>query len=108
MEDKYLEIFNHFGVKNQMKKLNEESYELIEAVLNMEEQKQLAKVSENERYKLPKYKEELVGEVADVLALVEQIIQYFEIEEDELEDAKFIKLVRTLKRIQTGYYEEEK
>lgn len=36
MRDKALEIYNHYGYKNQLKKLSEEVYEFIEAVLEFE------------------------------------------------------------------------
>ena len=42
---RYEDIMNHFGLRSQMKKLNEETYELLEAVNNYE-----ALVFENECY----------------------------------------------------------
>lgn len=36
MRDNALEIYNHYGYKNQLKKLSEEVYEFIEAMLEYE------------------------------------------------------------------------
>lgn len=36
MRNKALKIYNHYGYKNQLKKLSEEVYEFIEAVLEFE------------------------------------------------------------------------
>ena len=37
MRDRYLSIMDYFGYRNQMRKLNEECYELIEAIDNLED-----------------------------------------------------------------------
>lgn len=37
MKREALKIFNHYGYKNQLKKLSEEVYEFIEAVIEYEE-----------------------------------------------------------------------
>lgn len=108
LEDKILEIIKHFGVKNQLKKINEEAYELIEAVNDYEEQKCIAVASPVEEKKLPKYKEHVIEEIADLSLLLEQIVLLYEISSAEIEDQRFLKLVRTLKRMKTGYYKEEK
>ena len=42
---RYADIMNHFGLRSQMKKLNEETYEFLEAVNNYE-----ALIFENECY----------------------------------------------------------
>lgn len=106
MEDRTLEIIKHFGVKNQLKKLNEEAYEFIEAVNDYEEQKCIAVASPVEAKKLPEYRAHVVEEMTDVAFLLEQFALLYKIENAEIQDEKYNKLVRTLKRIQTGYYEE--
>lgn len=81
-----LKIILHFGYKNQLKKLNEECYELIEAIL------------ENNR-------EHITEEIADVQVLLNQFKELWEIYDDEIVKVMEYKTNRTLERIESGYYE---
>jgi NTP pyrophosphatase (non-canonical NTP hydrolase) len=85
-----MEVITHFGLSNQLKKLNEEVFELIEAIhFDMGDEESLDHIKE---------------EYADVSLVLNQIKEYFEIgyAEDVLPRMTY-KLDRTLKRI-----EEEK
>lgn len=106
----YLEIMNHFGLKSQKRKLNEECYEFLEAVSDYEEL-----VCENECYDYPYTAEELdifrdhiVEELGDILILLTQFIARYNISKEELDEWMDSKLIRTKHRIKTGYYEEVK
>lgn len=88
MREKLKKIYNHFGEENQMNKLIEEAGELTEAV------------REGDR-------EHIIEEVADVLVLVEQIIEQHSIINAEILDIFMPKVDRTLERIDTRYYESE-
>lgn len=85
-----MKVINHFGLSNQLKKLNEEVFELIEAIL----------IDTGDEESLNHIKEEY----ADVSLVLNQIKEYFEIgyAEDVLPRMSY-KLERTLKLI-----EEEK
>lgn len=91
MKEKTLRIINHYGLINQLKKLNEEVYELIEA--------------ETEAYytlnttNYEKLIDHILEEYADVQTVLEQHRLYWEL---SLEDAKEIlnyKVERTNKEI---------
>lgn len=81
-----LKILTHFGIKNQLRKFNEESYELIEAIY------------QNDR-KL------IIEEMGDVLFLINQFKALYEITDDDLVPIMEFKRNRTLERIETKYYE---
>ena len=83
-----LEILLHFGLKNQLKKFNEECYELVESIL------------ENNR-------EHIIEEMADVLFLINQFKALYEITDDNLVPVMEYKRDRTLNRIESGYYERK-
>lgn len=104
----YLDIINHFGIRNQMKKTNEEIYELLEAICDYENL-----VSENESSEEPVYtagelkifREHIIEELGDVLILLTQFIAKYEIEKTELDSVMDFKLERTQDRIKIHYYE---
>lgn len=90
MKDKDLKkITEHFGVSNQIIKLNEEVAELTVEIV----------------------KDNYFGiqeELADVYVILKQIQLYFEIEDEEIDSVSKEKIDRTLKRIKEGYYDEHR
>lgn len=90
MKDKAVAIFNHFGLKEQTRKLNEECYELCEVLLQLEQYK---------------YKD-LVSEIADIQVLLNEIKLFFGVKEQDVIKEMEFKIDRTLKRIETGYYDK--
>lgn len=105
MEEKLLKIINEFGINNQLKKLNEECYELIETVRDYEDM--YIKCDCDSQY-LKNEKEHLTEELADCFVLLNQIRLFYKIEEYELDEYFIKKINRTLERIETGYYKENK
>lgn len=85
MKEDLLNIINHYGLTNQLKKLSEEIYELQEAIL--------IDVGDNESYN------HIIEEMADVYVLMEQLEEYFEISQDKLIAMESYKIKRTLQRI---------
>lgn len=81
MDKKILEIINHYGVKNQLKKLSEEIYELQEAIL------------------LNDSREHIVEEFADVNVLLEQIMVFYDLKPEDLLEVMKYKVNRQLGRI---------
>ena len=79
--DKYRKIIEHYGVNNQLKKLTEEVYELQESIL--------------EQHNI----EHILEEYADVEVILEQIKQYFNLDEDKIELIKDYKVARQLYRM---------
>lgn len=86
MKNKLLNIYLHFGLRKQLKKLSEECYELIEAMLDED-------------------REHIKEEVADVQVLLNQFKEYHEIYDDEIVDIMEHKIDRTIERVKSGYYE---
>lgn len=90
MKEKELKkIIEHFGVSNQIIKLNEELAELTVEIV----------------------KDDYFGiqeELADVYVLLKQIQLYFDIADEEIESVSNEKIDRTLKRIKEGYYEKHR
>lgn len=85
-----LTIIRQYGVKNQLKKLSEEVYELIEAVLIHEC---------GAGYTDQKARENIVSEIADCTVLIEQLRQYYEISPEEVRKEYDYKISRQLARM---------
>ena len=100
----YSEIMDHFGYRTQMKKLNEECFEFLEAVDNYEDI-MLFGVNDNGEKELAR--DFVVEEMGDMLILLTEFIAKYDIKQDELDKHMDYKLARTLKRIEDGYYDEE-
>lgn len=87
-EQKCIEIYEHFGKTNQIEKLREEVEELIEALVNGTH-------------------EEQTEEYADVALVLQQLRLAHSIATVEIMTVQDKKVLRTLDRIESGYYEEQ-
>ena len=99
----YLDVIEYFGVRNQMKKLNEECFEFLEAVDNYEDELAFHltdKVGEN------MLRDHVIEEMGDILTILTQFIEKYEILQEELDPYMDFKLQRTLDRINSKYYEK--
>ena len=90
---RYLDIINHFGVRNQMKKLNEETFEFLEAVDLYEDA--IANDTFYSKEELYRIRDHVVEELGDVLLLLTQYVALYCIEKDELDKHMDYKLERT-------------
>lgn len=98
-----MDIIEYFGVRNQMKKLNEECFEFLEAVDNYEDELAFHltdKVGEN------MLRDHVIEEMGDILTILTQFIEKYEISQEELDPYMDFKLQRTLDRINSKYYEK--
>lgn len=84
----YVEIFNHFGQETQFKKLIEEVHEFIEAVEEGDE-------------------EHAHEELADVLTVLRQFMYAKNFDMAKTMNYEQQKVLRTLNRIESGYYKGE-
>lgn len=100
--NRYLDIIEHFGVRNQMKKLNEELFEFLEAVDNYED----GKTFDYDYSTLVTLRDLMIDELGDVLLLLTQFIAKYEITKAELDIHMDKKLERTEQRIKEGYYKK--
>lgn len=98
MKGKLLKIINHYGVMPQLKYLQSEVFELNEAIINYE----MLTFIFNKKDMI-KDKNSITEEIADVLVMLAQFVEYYEITNEELEKFVNFKIDRQLKRI-----EEEK
>lgn len=99
MEEKLLKIIKHYGVMPQLKHFQSEVWELNEAIYQYEEQK---RVCEQNCTKLhcDKEREHIAEEIADVLVMVNQFIQYYDISADDIEAIFEMKIDRQIERIE--------
>lgn len=102
MKDKYITIFDNFGYRNQMKKLHEECFELLEAIDTYEDVK--GDCSDPEIQDM--FRAHVVEEMGDVLNVLYGFVYKYKIREEDLNKNMRIKVDRTLDRIKTKYYEK--
>ena len=98
----YLDIINHFGYRNQLKKLSEECFEFIEAVDNYEDL--MTFVKDATPHEIDMMREFVIEEMGDMLILLTQFIARYHIKKRELDNVMDFKLARTLDRIENNYY----
>lgn len=92
MEKDLLKIIEHFGINNQQRKLQEEVFELQEAITIFQQGGNL------------KF-DDIEEEIADVMILLKQFQHYYEINRENIRKIMKNKIKRTLERIESGYYE---
>lgn len=98
MKADLLKIIKHYGINHQQKKLEEEVFELQEAITTHE-------LKESVEYDIPlteivDTKEHIAEELADVLVLLGQIIHYYDIDKKEIKKFLKNKIERQLGRIE--------
>ena len=97
MEKKLKQTINHYGVNNQQRKLQEEVFELQEAITIHELKKSV-------EYEIPLTeiigtKEHITEEIADVMVMLEQFKFYYGIEDMDVKEIMIKKIDRQLERI---------
>lgn len=105
MRAKILTIINYFKIKNQQKKLAEEVHELNEAITEYEITKTLLWDTKIDKLQ-NEQKRHIIEEIADCHVLLKQIQEYYDITNKEIEHKISDKIERTLKRIESKYYEK--
>lgn len=88
----YKKIIEHYGTRNQLKKLSEEVYELQEAVIDLQCFTTCGNADTNRN-------QHVVEEIADVFVILRQLVMHFEIDQYEIEKVADYKVKRTLERI---------
>lgn len=97
MDEKLLQIINHYGIDNQLKKLSEEIFELQQAINTHE-------LKSSVEYEIPLTeivgtKEHITEEIADVMVMLCQFKEYYHISYENIEKIMDYKIERQLKRI---------
>lgn len=88
MNEKLLKNINHYGLRTELRKLNEECYELIEAIREYEAV-----------YSKHNYKQYIIEEIADVQVLLNQFKLYYGIADREVKEVMIKKIDRQMERI---------
>lgn len=86
MQEKLLKIIEHYGINNQQRKLQEEVFELQEAIIKFENG--IGDIKE------------VVEELVDVTVLLDQFRVFYEIYQDEESEIYDFKVNRQLERIE--------
>lgn len=92
MREKLLKIFKHYGVFGQLRQLNEECYELIEAINDY-----VYETDVEEANNCFKHMEE---EFADVMVVLEQFKAHYDLNNDRIMKIMEKKIDRQLERIE--------
>ena len=100
MKERANKVISKFGLENQIKKFSEESYELQEALIKANLQMNMNNIDE--------LRENITSEIADVLFLLIQFIDYFNIKDLDVLDKLVYKSERTLDRMEEGYYDKKR
>jgi NTP pyrophosphatase (non-canonical NTP hydrolase) len=99
VKEKLLKIIRHYGLKHQLRKLNEEVFELIEAIGDYEEDYIRVDCDENFAQQMKNHIEE---EFADVMVLLSQIKHYYELDSEKIRKIMKHKINRQLDRMKRG------
>lgn len=94
MKNELLEIIQHYGVNAQQRQLAEEVFELQEAITEYEFM----------NYEIPATylvdtKEPIAEEIADVAVLLNQFIDYYDLDGGKIQELADYKIKRQLERI---------
>lgn len=89
MKEDLLKIIKHYGVNNQQRKLQEEIFELQEAIIEYE--------LDETGLETKKHIEE---EFADCMVVLEQFKAYYNLDNDKIVDIMYKKIERQLNRIE--------
>ena len=98
MYENLWKIIEHYGINNQQRKLEEEVFELQEAIMELQHYEEYA-CDFDYQTTLKEQKEHITEELADVMVILEQFKKYYNIPDDEIEKIKEFKVKRQLERI---------
>lgn len=100
-KDELLKIIEYYGVLTQLKYFQSEVFELNEAIINYEDEKSLKdlldiKVIDSDISK----KKHITEEIADVLVMLYQFIEYYKIQDSDIYMIIEQKIDRQIERIE--------
>lgn len=96
MKQDLLKIINYYGIDKQLKYIHSEYFELDEAIINYENYEDLVDIEEGTKNSL---KNDIVGEIADVMVMLKQFQYYYGIDDEKIEEIMEHKIDRQLIRI---------
>lgn len=94
MKNDLLKIINEYGLMKQLKYFQTEVFELNQAIIEYH-------YDENKSYKIIEtyLKKHIIEEIADVLVMLGQFKEYFEITDEQVKEVMEFKIQRQLERI---------
>lgn len=100
MKNYLLKIIDHYGVMPQLKYFQSEVFELNEAIIDYESEQSLKdilgiKIIDSDIEK----KKHIAEEIADVLVMLNQFVEYYKIQESDIYMIMEQKISRQLERI---------
>ena len=96
MKDKEKQIINHYGVLPQLKYMQTEMFEFIEAIIERE----IHWNFDTEIQDIKSLDKHIEEEYADLTMMLEQFKEYYHLDEDNIQRIKEQKIERQLKRIE--------
>ena len=105
LSDNLKTIMNHFGINNQLRKFNEECFELIEAIVESEYPTVVKDKKPDDLKRLEKA--HIAEEIADCMVLLNQFKNYYDIDSLRIQRLFEEKVFRTINRIENNYYKTE-
>lgn len=102
MKDKEKQIISFYGVLPQLKYMQTEMFEFVEAIMILEHYEEFAN-DQDYQITLKQQIAHIEEEYADLTMMLEQFKEYYHLDEDNMQRIKEQKIDRQLKRI-----EEEK
>ena len=95
MKKNLLKIINHYGVMPQLKYFQSEIFELNEAIITYENDYKSSDVQD-----MTEDKKHIAEEIADVLVMLNQFVEYYKIQESDIYMIMEQKIDRQLERIE--------
>lgn len=100
MKEDVLKIINHYGVMHQLKYFQSEVFELNEAIIRYEDFNEFDSESMLKKDYDEYLKENIMEEIADVMVMLEQFKNYYDISSEEITKIFWAKVNRQLDRIE--------
>lgn len=95
MEEKLLKIISYYGIDNQQRKLEEEVYELQEAIISYK----FANWCFNDKEVIEIAREQIADELGDVINVLDEIRLYYKIPKETVMNKRIPKIERQLERM---------
>ena len=99
MKDKEKQIISFYGVLPQLKYMQTEMFEFIEAIMILEHYEEFAN-DQDYQTTLKQQIAHIEEEYADLTMMLEQFKEYYHLDEDNIQRIKEQKIERQLKRIE--------
>lgn len=100
MREALLKIIKHYGVNTQQRQLAEEVFELQEAITQYEIEKGWLELLNIKMFDSDvSEKKHIAEEIADVAVLLNQFIEYYDLDSEKIQEIANYKIRRQLERI---------